>query len=739
VPRLRPSEFFSTERDRRKNARLLTLRLKNFKSVVEQEISLSPLTIIVGKNSSGKSTVLQSILFLAQNASNPLNRNMAEEGNLDLNGELVSLGVFKEAKNDRAKSEAPISIGGTFEFDYGQNMEFQSVDLPTGEKDENFPGRTGVLSWDADLQGLDRNLDASIVTSISGKGSLLFGGKVVQTIDSHRADTENVEDLLGFMESESNQEEQVPDIWAGLSLFSEATLLSQGKLHGSSERPGMSLSSRFANLNAVTDLHGVKHVLGIPVNGLTYTSRYTFLLNRQKNFFDGNRLRSNINGILFNLQRRLNSRIDEGFGQLIQRFESQDLTDIPASVESYIEKARTFLQEESTWITENEYDATSRPLLRIETLPLNLRSALKPSLSDELPLEVKNAKKGKDGWVEFPLNQLPIFIRYIVFDRVDLANQIVDEVREFWKEVENQLESHFSSLVYNGISDVLVPASLNDDATATGEGLAPDEFEIGDAVTRLSDFLEDLVYLGPLRLEPSDIYKRTLGSRVSQLPLGMQGEHLARVVSENPSAKYPLPPESKLIPINGEVNFKDALNDWLKWLGIATTGVDVTTDRHYGYRLTVDRRYLRSLGVGVSQVIPVIGVCLLAEAGSLVLLEEPELHLNPNIQQKLADFFLAMTESGRQLIVETHSEYLITRLRLRSMQKPEISNSFSFVFTEQEHENWNPVSAKSPYTIYRTVRPDDKGELPEWPTGFFDQVTTDVQALLDVMIKREGD
>ena len=122
-----------------------------------------------------------------------------------------------------------------------------------------------------------------------------------------------------------------------------------------------------------------------------------------------------------------------------------------------------------------------------------------------------------------------------------------------------------------------------------------------------------------------------------------------------------------------------------------------------------------------------------------MLLEEPELHLNPNIQQKLADFFLAMTESGRQLIVETHSEYLITRLRLRSMQKPEISNSFSFVFTEQEHENWNPVSTKSPYTIYRTVRPDDKGELPEWPTGFFDQVTTDVQALLDVMIKREGD
>ena len=113
------------------------------------------------------------------------------------------------------------------------------------------------------------------------------------------------------------------------------------------------------------------------------------------------------------------------------------------------------------------------------------------------------------------------------------------------------------------------------------------------------------------------------------------------------------------------------------------------------------------------------------------------MHLNPNIQQKLADFFLAMTDSGRQLIVETHSEYLITRLRLRAMQEPLNCDKFNFIFTEQEHEDWNPLSAKSPYTVYREVKPSKDGELPEWPAGFFDQVTTDVQALLDEMIKRE--
>jgi len=354
-------------------------------------------------------------------------------------------------------------------------------------------------------------------------------------------------------------------------------------------------------------------------------------------------------------------------------------------------------------------------------------------------MEVRSARLDDEGKVEFSISQLPVFMPFIESVKNELANQIVEQLREFWKEVEVALNSRYEGFVDNGVPEVLVPASLSEDAYVSGEGLTTDEFEVGDAVSRLSDFLEDLVYLGPLRLEPNDIYKRTLGSRISQLPLGMQGEHLARVVSENPRANYPLPPDSKLFSINGETDFKDALNDWLKWLGIANTGIEVATDRHYGYRLTVDRRYLRSLGVGVSQVIPVIGVCLLAEAGSLVLLEEPELHLNPNIQQKLADFFLAMTESGRQLIVETHSEYLITRLRLRAMQNPEISNSFSFVFTEQEHEDWSPIAVRSPYTVYRTVRADDKGELPEWPAGFFDQVTTDVQALLDEMIKREGE
>src|SRR5580698_5246676 len=77
---------------------------------------------------------------------------------------------------------------------------------------------------------------------------------------------------------------------------------------------------------------------------------------------------------------------------------------------------------------------------------------------------------------------------------------------------------------------------------------------------------------------------------------------------------------------------------------------------------------LTNVGVGVSQVLPIVVMCLLAPVDSTMILEQPELHLHPAVQARLADFFLSIAKAGKQCIVETHSEYLINRLRLRSVQ-----------------------------------------------------------------------
>ena len=209
-----------------------------------------------------------------------------------------------------------------------------------------------------------------------------------------------------------------------------------------------------------------------------------------------------------------------------------------------------------------------------------------------------------------------------------------------------------------------------------------------------------------------------MGTRTDQLPLGKAGGYLASVIHDNPQDIFPLPGGTTTL------DFAESLNSWLKYLGLAKEGVTSTPDSHYGFRLTIDGRPLRSVGTGVSQVLPVVAICLLAPIGGLVLLEEPELHLNPTVQQLLAEFFLEMCKSGRQIIVETHSEYLITRLRLKAIEFPEDNNLFSFIFTERD------FSLKEPITTFKTVKPDQNGELPPWPAGYFDQVGKDIKALI---------
>jgi predicted ATPase len=96
---------------------LKSLRLANFKSVESCDLELAPLTILVGRNSSGKSTLIQSILLLAQNASAPDSRGLGVKGFLDINGSLITLGQFSELINDAAsKADQTISIGCTFQF-----------------------------------------------------------------------------------------------------------------------------------------------------------------------------------------------------------------------------------------------------------------------------------------------------------------------------------------------------------------------------------------------------------------------------------------------------------------------------------------------------------------------------------------------------------------------------------------------------------------------------------------------
>jgi hypothetical protein len=72
---------------------------------------------------------------------------------------------------------------------------------------------------------------------------------------------------------------------------------------------------------------------------------------------------------------------------------------------------------------------------------------------------------------------------------------------------------------------------------------------------------------------------------------------------------------------------------------------------------------IADVGFGVSQVLPVLVALLIAEPGQLVYLEQPELHLHPRAQANLAQPLIDAANRGVKVVVETHSDLLLTRIK----------------------------------------------------------------------------
>lgn len=254
----------------------------------------------------------------------------------------------------------------------------------------------------------------------------------------------------------------------------------------------------------------------------------------------------------------------------------------------------------------------------------------------------------------------------------------------------------------------------------------------------LRNSLANIRYLGPIR----DIDMDVSGAKVRRF-VGKQGEYCADVIQRESLERLtnaPLPPD--LPSLSAKPTFMDVLSGWLKYMQLAQQ-VEVEDHGRYkaGIRITPFRGHgsvpVSAVGVGVSQVLPVIVQCLLADPGrSLVVVEQPELHLHPSIEIKLADFLIECARTGRQIFVETHSEHLINRLRLAIAQDDsgETRNLVSVLFADQD--------ANSGVTQYQSAEINQIGgvEGDGWPPNFLDLSTKQgLELLRTAVTRRQGE
>ncbi len=101
----------------------------------------------------------------------------------------------------------------------------------------------------------------------------------------------------------------------------------------------------------------------------------------------------------------------------------------------------------------------------------------------------------------------------------------------------------------------------------------------------------------------------------------------------------------------------------VKPLGAREGGPFQVHIRKYGRRAKGPQRNLIDVGYGVSQALPIITELLRPDASPVFLLQQPEVHLHPSAQAALGSLFGRIAPE-RQLIVETHSDHLLDRIRM---------------------------------------------------------------------------
>jgi len=177
-----------------------------------------------------------------------------------------------------------------------------------------------------------------------------------------------------------------------------------------------------------------------------------------------------------------------------------------------------------------------------------------------------------------------------------------------------------------------------------------------------------------------------------------------------------------------------ALNRQLQGVGLTSkvTAVSITETRvelQVGRLLRSERDGSNDLvsisdaGFGVSQTLPVLVALLAAHPGQAVYIEQPEIHLHPRAQVRLADVLAEAAKRGVRVIAETHSSLLLQAVQTL-VAKGELAPNLVKL-------HWFVRSENDGSTEIRSADLDEEGAYGDWPLDFDDVELNSAKEYLD--------
>ena len=236
-----------------------------------------------------------------------------------------------------------------------------------------------------------------------------------------------------------------------------------------------------------------------------------------------------------------------------------------------------------------------------------------------------------------------------------------------------------------------------------------------------------LYYLGPTRVTPQRCYHWE----------GEQPEAIGQWGDETIDALLSARVDRLTTPgKNGDVPIEERISAWLRKMDLAHAfSLKRTGPRHgKNYELRIQQSpaspavTLVDTGYGLSQFLPVLVFCYYAPEGSTLILEQPGMHLHPKVQSQLADLLIeVVTERNLQVLVESHSEHLLTRLQLRIAEEKIGANEAALYFCEN----------KDGVSEMKSLELDEFGNIKNWPPDFFGTVRGDLVKMTKAQMKRQ--
>ena len=220
---------------------------------------------------------------------------------------------------------------------------------------------------------------------------------------------------------------------------------------------------------------------------------------------------------------------------------------------------------------------------------------------------------------------------------------------------------------------------------------------------------------------------KDLFSRIHHLsPLRQPPRHHYAYGGEHPKGVGQYGEQAIAAMLSGRIRLLSTDEQILKWLqrlGLIHSyrlQADPDGEKDYEFRL---KQYkdgpevqLTDIGLGVFQILPTLALCYYVPEGSILILEQPEAHLHPKTQADLTDVLIDVVKNRNiQIILETHSEHLLTRLQ-RRIAEEEIPASDTALYFCQVNDGTSEIER---------LGMDEYGNITNWPQYFFGDEMSD--------------